>query len=80
MHFLTKLCRLSSTGPKILAFVSHRSVNFQPILDCFIPDFKLKYEDSENVKADYVNTVAFTLRQIKRWAFCFGTSGSPKLH
>ena len=24
--------------------------NFQPILDCFIPNFKLKYEDSKRYK------------------------------
>ena len=36
-----------SAGPKILAFGSHCSADFQPILDCFIPHFKLKYEDSE---------------------------------
>ena len=33
-----------------------------------IPSFKLKYEDSENVKADRVNTVVVNLHQIKRWA------------
>ena len=34
-------------------------------LDCFTPNFKLKYEDSQNVKADGVNTVVFNLHQIK---------------
>ena len=34
---------------------------------CFIPNFKLKYEDSENTKADRVNTVVFNLQQIRRW-------------
>ena len=38
-----------AAGPKILAFGSHCLANFQPILDCFIPNFKLKYEDSENI-------------------------------
>ena len=48
--------------------------NFQPILDCFIPTFKLKYEDSENIGADRVSTVVFKLRQIKRQAFfCWDT-------
>ena len=28
---------------------------FEPILDCFISNFKLKYEDSENIKVDRVN-------------------------
>ena len=56
-------------GPEILAFVSHYSANLQPILDCFIPNFKLKYEDLENIKADRVNTIVFNLHEIKRRAF-----------
>ena len=51
---------LSSAGPEIEALVSHCSANFQPILDCLKPNFKLKYEDSENIKLDRVN-----LHQIK---------------
>ena len=39
-------------GPEIFAFVSHYSANFLPILDSFIPNFKLKYEDSENIITD----------------------------
>ena len=35
-------------------------------------NFKLKYEDSENIKADRVNTVVLNLRQIKRRAFFWG--------
>ena len=31
------------------------------ILECFISNFKLKYEDSENIKADRVNIVIFNL-------------------
>ena len=65
----------SSDGPKIVAFGSHCSANFQPLLNCFIPNFKLKYEDTENVKADRVNTVIFNLHQIKRRAFFLGTPG-----
>ena len=65
----------SSAGPKLLAFGSHCLANFQPILDCFIPNFKLKYEDSENIKADCVSTVVFNLHQSKFWAFFFGTPG-----
>ena len=57
VHFSKKLGRLSSVGPEILAFVSHCSANFKPIMDCFIPNFKLKYEDPDNRKADHVNTV-----------------------
>ena len=73
VHFSKYLVVCSSAGPKILAFGSHCSVNFQPILDCFIPNFKLKYENSENIKADRVSTVIFNLSQIKRRAF-FGDS------
>ena len=51
--------RRSSTVPEILTFVGHCSANVQPILDCFIPNFKLKYEKSENIKAHCVNTVFF---------------------
>ena len=63
----------SSTGPKILDFGSHCSANFQPILDCFIPNSTLKYEDSENIKAGRVSTVIFNLHQIKRRAFFLDT-------
>ena len=35
-------------------------------------NFKLKYEDSENIKADRVNTVVFSLHQIKHGAFFLG--------
>ena len=70
MHFPKDLVVCSSAGPKILDFGSHCSANFQPILDCFIPNFKLKYEHSENIKADPVSTVVCNLHQIKRRA-CF---------
>ena len=40
-----------------------------------MPNFKVKYEDSENMKADHVSTVVFNLHQIKRRAF-FGTPGT----
>ena len=59
--------------PKILAFGGHCSANFQPMLDCFIPNFKLTYEDSQNIKADRVSTVLFNLHQIKRRAFFWDT-------
>ena len=57
---------LFSTCPEFLAFGGNFSANFQPILDCFIPKFKLKYENSEKIKAGRVNTVVFNLHQIKR--------------
>ena len=37
-------------------------MNSQPILDCFIPNFKLKYADSQNIKADRKNYSRFQLR------------------
>ena len=60
MHFSEKSDRLSLTGSEILDFGSHCSANFQPILDCFISKFKLKYDDLENMKTDRVNTVVST--------------------
>ena len=53
-------------GPEILAFGSYCLANFTPILDCLKPNFKLNYEDSEDIKADRGNTVVFNLRQIKQ--------------
>ena len=50
---------LSSAGPEILDFVSHCLANFQPISDCFIPNFKSKYGNSENIEEDCVNVVIF---------------------
>ena len=67
--FLKSLVVCSSAGAKILAFGSHCLANFRLILDSFIPNLKLKYEDSENIKADLVSIVVFNLHQIKRWAF-----------
>ena len=75
VHFSKKSGRLSSTGSEILTFGSHCSPNFQPILDCVIPKFKLEYDDLENIKTDSVNTVVFNLHQIKRLKF-FGTPGN----
>ena len=72
VHFSKKLGRLSSAGAEIQAYVSHCSAIFQSTLDCFIPNFKLKYEDSKNIKSDRINTVIFNLDQIKRRAFSLG--------
>ena len=74
MPFSKNLVVWSSAGPKISNFSSHSYENFQPILDSYIPNFKLKYEDSENIKENPVNTVVVNLRQTKRRAF-FGTPG-----
>ena len=59
MHFSKKLGCRSSTSPEILAFGSHCSANFQRILDCFVPNFKLKYEDSQDIIADSMNRNVF---------------------
>ena len=72
VHFSKKSNRLSSTGSEILTFGSHCSANFQPILDCFTPKFRLEYDDSENIKTDRVNAVVFNLHQIKRLKFFLG--------
>ena len=48
--FRKNLVVCSSVGAKSLGFSGPSSANFQLILVCFIPDFKLKYEDSENIK------------------------------
>ena len=58
-----------SVGPRILAFDGHSSANFHSIFNCFMSNFKLKYEKSENIKADRVNTIVFNLRQTKHRAF-----------
>ena len=73
--FEKKSGRLSSASPKILAGGSHSSVNFQPILDCFIPNAKLKYAGSENIKTVRVDTVIFNSHQIKQRNL-FGTPGT----
>ena len=76
IHFLEKSDRLSSTGSEILDFGSHYLANLQPILDCFIPKFRLKYDNLENIKRDRVNTVIFNLHQIKQLKGFFGTPGT----
>ena len=74
MHFWKNLVVCSSAGPKILDFGGHCLANFHSILDCSIPNFKMKYEDSQNIKADCVSTVVVNLHQIKRRTF-FETFG-----
>ena len=71
--FRKKSGRLSSAGSEILTFSSHCSANFQPILDCFIPNFTLEYDDLGNIKKHFVNTVVFHLHQIKRLTFFLDT-------
>ena len=78
MHFSKKSGCQSSPGPKILGYVNYCSAKFQPILDCFIPNSRLKYDESDNIKTDRVNTVVFNLHQIKHQAFFIGTPGSHK--
>ena len=71
IHFSKKSGRLSSTNSEILDFGSHCSANFQQILDCFVPNFKLQYDNLENIKTDRANTVIFNLHQIKQSKFFF---------
>ena len=61
VYFAKQTGCLSSAGTKTLAFGGHSMANFQSILDCFIPNFKLKHEDLENIKTDCVSTVVFQL-------------------
>ena len=72
VHFSKKSGGPSSTGFEILTVGSHCSANFQPILHCFIPKFKLEYDYLENIKTDRVNAVVFNLHQIKRLKFFLG--------
>ena len=72
IHFSKKSGLLSSSGSEILAFGSQCSANFQSILDCFIPKFKLKYDNLENIKTDGVNTVVFNLHEIKQLKIFLG--------
>ena len=60
-------------GFEILTFDSHCSANFQPILDYFIPKFKLEYDDLENIKTAGVSRVIFNLHQVKRLKFFWDT-------
>ena len=75
IHFSGKSGRLSSTGSEILAFGSHFSANFQSILDCFLPKFKLKYDDLETIKGGRVNTVVFNFTSNQTVKVCFETPG-----
>ena len=52
MHFSEKnrVDPLSSAGTENADFGSHCPAKFRPILNWFIPNDKLKYEDSENRK------------------------------
>ena len=68
-EFFERNGRLSLAGSEVLAFGSHFSAKFQPILDCFISNFKLKYKDSENVKIDCLGTALFSVHQIKQKYF-----------
>ena len=43
VRFSKKLGRISPMGPEVLDFGSHCSAKSQPIFNCFIQKFKLKY-------------------------------------
>ena len=74
-HFPKNLDVCSSVAPKILAFGSHALANFEPILDCVIPNFKLTYKNSENIKADCVSTDIFNFYIKSNVGRIFGTPG-----
>ena len=66
MHFSKKSCRLSAAGSEIVAFGSHWLTSFRPILNCFVPNVKLKYEDSEDIETNREITVVFNLHHVKQ--------------
>ena len=70
--FSKKSGRPSSTGYESFTFGSNCSANFEPILDCFIPNFKSEYDNLENINTDRVNTVVFNLHKIKQLKFFWG--------
>ena len=76
MRFSKNLIVCSSAGPKILGFSSYCLTNFQQILDCFIPNFKLKYEDSENIKGGPCKYSYFQLTSNQTLSVFLGTLGT----
>ena len=56
--FSKKSGPLSQAGPEILLFGSHCLAKFQTIFYCVIPNSKLKYSNSENIKTDCTDTVS----------------------
>ena len=77
--FSKKSGRLSSTDSEILAFGSQCSVNFQLILDCFIPKFKLKYDDLENTKNRSCKYSRLQLASNQTVKVFFGTLDTQKV-
>ena len=61
VQFSKNLVVCSSAGPKILVSVVIALRTFNRFKIFFSPNFKLTYEDSENIKADCVSTVDFNL-------------------
>ena len=62
VHFSRKnLVVHHQRGPEVLAFGSHCSAKFQLIFQCYLPNFKLKYENSEKIITYGVDTVVFNL-------------------
>ena len=44
-----------------------------PDFELFIPKFRLKYDNLENVETDHVNTVIFNLHEINQLKFFWDT-------
>ena len=64
--FRKKSDRLSPACPEVLTFSIRCLAKFQQVFDWLIPNFKLKYEDSENKETDCADAVVFNLHQIKQ--------------
>ena len=55
----------SPTGPEVLAFSIQCLAKFHLVSYRFIPNFKLIYEDLENIKTNCVDTVVSSLHKIR---------------
>ena len=75
MHFPKDLVVCSSVGREILAFGSHWLAKFQPILSCLIPNFKLKYEDSEDIRSRSCKCSRFQFASNQTSGVYVGTPG-----
>ena len=75
MFFEKKSGSLSPACSEVLTYGSHCLAKFQLTCDCFIPNFTLKYEDSENKETGSADTVVLNLHKIKQTNFFFFLGG-----
>ena len=61
--------------PEILVFGRHCSANFQTIGDCFMQNFKLKYEDSKTCENRSCRHNRFQLTSNQTEELFWGTPG-----